>query len=556
MSALRDRLADSLRAFRAVFTNPNLRRVQLAWVGSETGKWLYLIALAVYAYEAGGAAGVGLVALIRTIPTAIAAPFAALLGDRYRRERVMLAATLVRLVTITTAAAAVAVDAPALVVYGLAAFVTLVSTAFRPAQAALLPSLARTPEELTAANVASSTVASVASFIGPAVGGVLLAATSTEIVFLATGGTFLWTAVMVAGIKPGETRRQDSTAEPSGIVGEALAGFRTILVDKDLRLFVGLYGAQAFVGGTLSVLIVVSALELLDLGESGVGFLNSAFGIGGVLGTVVALALVARQKLASDFIFGILLWGVPLALMGLWPNPFVAVVLLGLIGVGETIVEVAGPTLLQRSVPDDVLARVFGALESLLVTTIGLGGMVAPVLIAVFGIRGALGVSGAILPLLALVFWRRLVAIDAAAPAVERQLALLRGAPMFAPLPPATLEQLAGSVALVHVQSGEEIFRQGDPGERFYLIDRGEVEVAVDGRPTRTLGPGDFFGEIALLREVPRTATVTAREVARLYALERDEFIAAVTGHAPSMEAADGVISARLGAFRSALAPE
>lgn len=554
MRAVRDRLAESLRAFREVFTNPNLRRVQLAWVGSETGKWLYLIALLVYAYDAGGASGVGLVAVIRTVPTAIVAPFAALLADRYRRERVMLAATLIRLVTIAGAGVVIALDGPTLVVYGLAAFVTLVSTAFRPAQAALLPSLARTPEELTAANVASSTVASVGSFVGPAVGGLLLAATSIEVVFFATALTFLWTAAMVARIRPERDEAPAARArEPEGIVRESLAGFRTIAGDRNLRLLIGLYGAQAFVGGTLNVLIVVLALESLDLGEAGVGFLNSAFGIGGVLGTLVALALVARQRLASDFMFGIMLWGIPLALMGVWPNPAVAVLMLGLIGVGETVVEVAGPTLLQRSVPQEVLARVFGALESMLVATIGLGGVVAPLLVVALGVRGALLASGAILPILALFFWRRLTAMDRAAPARDR-VPLLQAIPMFALLPPAAVEQLASSLVPTTITARADVVRQGDAGDRFYIVEDGELEVRVDGEVVRTLGPGDYFGEIALLRDVPRTATVRAVTDARLVALDRDEFIAAVTGHSPSREAADAVISSRLGSLRTGLA--
>lgn len=552
LGVIRERTSESIRAFRAVFTNPGLRRVELAWAGSETGKWLYLIALAVYAYDQGGAAAVGLVALIRTVPSALGAPFTALLGDRFRRERVMLIATLVRAGLMAVAAGAVTIEAHALVVYAIAGLVTLVSTAFRPAQAAITPSLARTPEELTAANVASSTIASMGSFVGPAAGGLLLAWTSTEVVFLATSATFLWAALLVSRIRT-ETAPRVRAAEPEGIVREALAGFRTIGADKDLRLLTALYGAQAFVGGALNVLIVVSALELLDIGESGVGFLNSAFGVGGLLGTLLALALVARQRLASDFMLGIVLWGVPLVAMGLWPSPLVAFLLLCLIGVGETVVEVAGPTLLQRSAPDAVLARVFGAVESMLVATIGLGGIVAPVLVSLLGVRGALVATGVLLPVLAVLFWRRVSRIDAAAVVPRRGLELLRGIPIFTALPPATLEQLASSLVPVTVESGQKVFGQGDPGDQFYIVGVGEVEVAIDGKSVRVMGPGEYFGEIALLRDVPRTATISARIDSALFALDRDEFIAAVTGHAPSLEAADAVIGARLGSLRSGI---
>ncbi len=545
---LRGRLSEPFHAFRAVFANPGLRRVELAWAGSETGKWLYIIALSIFAYNAGGATAVGVVALIRTVPAAVGAPFTALLGDRYRRDRVMLAASLTRVAAVGAAAAVTAKGASPLLVYVLAGVVTLTSTAFRPAQAASLPSLARTPDELTAANIASSTIATLSSFVGPAVGGLLFAVTSTEVVFLATAGVFLWSALLVARVRLEKSSAASTLRE--GIAHDAIAGFRAIFSDSNLRVLMGLYTVQAFVGGAFNVFVVVSALELLHLGDSGVGLLNAAFGVGGVLGAAVSLVLLARRRLASDFMLGIVLWGVPLMLMGLWPNLGAALVLLGLVGVGETLVEVAGPTLLQRSVPNAVLARVFGALESLLVTTIGLGGLIAPLVIHLVGVRGGLVASGVLLPAFAAIFWRRLLAIDRGHARPERELDLLRGVAIFAPLPESTLEQVASQLERIRLPAGRDVFRQGDPGDRFYVVAEGDIEVLVDGRSTGTLGPREYFGEIALLRDIPRTASITTRSDVELYALARDDFIAAVTGHAPSLDAADAVIATRLGSLR------
>jgi MFS family permease len=551
--ALRGQLAESISAFRDVFRNADLRRLELAWAGSVAGEWSYVVALAVFAYQAGGATAVGLVGVIRFLPSAVAAPFTALLGDRYPRERVMLGADLVRAFTLAVAAAAVFADAPAGAIYGLAGFVSLVSTAFQPAQAALLPSLARRPEELTAANVASSTIESVGSFAGPALGGLLLALTGTGVVFAATAATFAWSAVLVARIRAGK-RDERQAAAGDGRARTALAGFRLIGSEARLRLLVGLYAAQTLVAGALNVLIVITALELLDLGEAGVGFLNSAVGAGGLAGVVVALALVGRRRLASDFRLGLILWGVPIVLIGVWPERATVFALLALLGIGNTLVDVAGLTLLQRAVPDDVLARVFGVLESLVVGTIGLGAVAAPLLVAVLGVRGALVATGALLPLLAALTWRRLARIDAALTVPQRQLDLLRALPLFAPLPAAAIEHLAASLIPVEVSAGGEIVRQGDPGDRFYVVSEGEVEVAVDGARGATLRAGDSFGEIALLRDVPRTATVTAAGEASLYALERDEFIAAVTGHPASAAAADAVVATRLGSLRPGMA--
>ena len=544
------RLGESLQAFRAVFQNPDLRRLQLAWAGSIIGHWAYGIALAVFAYDQGGVAAVGLVGLVRMLPAAIAAPFMSALADRYPRERIMLISDLTRLLAMAGAAAVALSGGPAGFVYVLGSFEAIMRTAFQPAQSAIIPTLARTPQELTASNVAASTIESVGVFLGPAIGGLLLAATSPGVVFAATAVTYLWSALLVARIR---AERPKPPAVPEHLARQALDGFRVIAVDSKLRLLIGLFAAQTLVAGALNVLIVVTALDLLDLGDAGVGYLNSAIGIGGLLGALAAAALVGRRNLASPFGIGIVLWGVPIALIGLWPEPLPALLLLGLLGVGNTVVDVAGLTLLQRAVPDEILARVFGVLESLAVATIGIGAILAPLLVSAFGARQAMVMTGALLPIVTALFWRRLMQIDQTSKPAE-QLGLLRSLPLFHPLPPATVEQLAASLVPVRVPAGEDVFRQGDSGDRFYVVGDGEVVVSVDGRPVNRLGRGGYFGEIALLRDVPRTATVTAETDTEVLALERDEFIAAVTGHAPTAEVANAVIATRLGGLRPGVA--
>ena len=544
-TSLRRRLRESLRAFAAVFHNEDLRRLELAWSGSIIGQWGYEVALAVFAYRAGGATAVGLVALVRLLPAAVVAPFAALLGDRFRRKRIMVAADLARVIAMAGAAAAVFGGAPPVAVYALAAVAAVTGTAFGPAQSALLPSLARSPEELTAANATSTTLESLGFFVGPALGGLLLAVTSVGAVFAMTAALFLWSAVVLG--RMGGDSRGEPGVEGDSILREALAGFRAIAVERRLRLIVGLYGAQTLAAGVLRVLLVVTALRVLDLGPSGVGFLNSAVGIGALAGMLVMLTLIGTSRLAAVFRLGILLWGVPLALLGIWPSVAAALVLLGVLGVGNTLVDVAGLTLLQRAAPDEVRARVFGVLESVFLGTIAIGAILAPLLTAALGARGALIAAGGGLSLLVLLFWRPLSAAESTAAVPESTLAMLRAIPIFAPLPPVTLEQLASRLSRVHIPAGEVIFSRGDPGDRFYVIGDGEVEIALDGGPPKTLGRGGYFGEIALLRDVPRTGTVTALTEVELYALERDVFIATVTGHAPSAEAADAVIATRLG---------
>ena len=546
-------LAESSRAFRDVFRNPGLRRIELAWAASILGTWAYGIAVVVYAYEQGGATAVGVVGLARWVAAAIASPFAAILGDRYDRRWVMAGSDIARAVLIAGAALAVFADAPPIVIYVIAGGVSVVATAFRPAEAALIPSLARTPEELTAANVAASTIESVGIFGGPAIGGLLLAAAGTGVVFLVTGGAMLWSAFLIARIRPGIEVEDSGEREPVSVLDELLAGFRAIAHERRTRFLVGLFSAQTFVDGMLSVLIVVIALKLLDTGQAGVGFLNSAVGVGGLLGALAAAALVGRRRQAADFGLGIFIWGVPIALVAIWPNQAFVLVLLAVVGIGNTIVDVSGMTLLQRSAPDDVLARVFGVLESVLLLTGALGAIAAPLLLNWLGTRGALIVAGSLLPLVVIPAWPRLNAIDRATEVPVERLELLRANPIFAPLPASTLEQLAHALEEVPAPAGEEIVRQGESGDRFYLIKQGGFDVYVDGEPVQSLETGDSFGEIALLRNVPRTATVRARTEAVLYALDRRHFLAAVTGFGPSLSAAEGIIGMRQGTGRAGI---
>jgi MFS family permease len=548
--ALRERLRDTGRSFGRVFRNPNIRRIEGAWAASVMAHWSYGIALAVFAYRDGGAAAVGLIGLVRFLPSAIASPFAAVLSDRFRRERVIVTAELTRALLLGATTAVVVLDGPPALVYVLAGFVAVAYSAVRPAQAALLPSLATTPQELTAANVTSSTIESLGVFGGPAIGGILLAATSPDVVFGAAAGAFLLAALLVSRVHVESEQERREARE--GMLAEFAAGFVTLAHEKGLRVLVLLLVSQTLVAGALNVLLVVSALELLDLGEEGVGFLNSAVGIGGLVGAVVAAALIGR-RLTSNFLIGILLWGIPIGLIGVFPEPVPALFFLALVGLGNTLVDVSAFTLLQRAVPDDVLARVFGAVQGLWVATIGVGAIVTPLLIAAVGVRGALMITGAFLPILAGLFRGRLSQLDEV-PVPERELALLHGIDLFAPLPAPTLESLARALIPVRLKAGDELFRQGDIGDRYYIVADGVVEILVDGQVVRDTGPGGYFGEIALLRDIPRTATVRAKNDVELLALDRDDFIAAVTGHAASAEAADSVIAARLGSLRPGLA--
>jgi MFS family permease len=550
---LRRHVRDSAAALAAVFRNADLRRAEGAWAASNVSGWAYGVASGFYAFQQGGATAVGVVAAVRLALTAATTPFLSLLADRFRRKVVLVGSDLVRAAGLGGAALAVHLSAPSVVVYALTVLVMIANSSFRPAHAALVPSLADRPEELTAANVAGSTIESAGVFVGPALGGLLLGLTGVAVVFLAAAGAFLLSAFLVLRIeRPEPARAVDGEAEPGGVFRGVADGFETVLRDSRVRLIVGLVSVQTLVSGALNVLIVAMALELLDMGRSGVGYLNAAVGVGGLVG---ALALLAQtRRLGLTLAIGVLLWGVPIALIGIWPSTVAALLLLGVVGFGNSLVDVPAFTLLQRATPNDVLARVFGVLETAILVMVALGAALAPLLIHVGGLRGALIVTGAFLPIVTVLVWRPLRALDAATQEPRRALELLEGIPLFTPLSAATLEAVAANLVPITVPAGSAVVREGETGDRFYIVDSGRLEATQDARHLRDLVDGDFFGEIALLRDVRRTATVTAASEVRLLALDREEFVAVITGHPDSAAAADAAIATRLGSLRPSIA--
>ena len=322
-----------------------------------------------------------------------------------------------------------------------------------------------------------------------------------------------------------------------------VAGFRALARSPRARLLTGLAAAQAFVRGCLNVLIVVLVFRSLDGGAAEVGYLTAAMGAGGLIGAIGAMTLGAR-RLAVVFGVALVFWGLPIALMAPGPYFVAALGLLAIIGAANAVEDVAVITLLQRTVPDELLTRVLGLFWGLAMGGVALGSIAAPALVDAAGPRPAFVAVGLILPALTLVTYRRLVEIDrAVAPGPE--LDLIEQVPMFAPLSIAVKERLAGTLVAVPVQAGELVIRTGDVGDRFYIVAAGELDVDVDGVHSTT-GQGDYFGEIALLRDVPRTATVTATVDSQLYALEREAFLEAVTGHAAAHAAGQEVAEARL----------
>ena len=543
------RMAGSVAALQAVYDNRPLRRVELAFLGFSVAEWAIWIPILVFAYNRGGVFEAGLVALVQLAPAALIAPLAASFGDRYPRDRVLLAAYLLQSLSVAAIAAALVAGAPVAIVYGLAMLANAAITLTRPVQAAIFPSLARTPAELTAANIVGGAVETIAILAGPAITGVVLQAFGPLPVFVAASLVLMACALLVVGLPRMlvEGDRPTSTARGlRGALREALAGFPMLAREPNPRSVVVVLGSSAVLWGTLDVLLVVLALETLSIGQAGVGFLNAALGAGGIAGAAIAVLLIGRPKLAGPFAMGVLLWGAALAAVGLFALPFAAAALLALAGLGRVVMDVAGRTLLQRVSPDALLSRVFGVLEGIHMGSFAVGSILAPLLVGLAGARGAFAASGLGLVAVIAISWPRLVRIDTAGLVRPRELAALRGVPFFLPLNGPALERLAAALIPVDASAGTAIITQGERGDRFYIITAGEVVVTVDGKPVRTLGAGQSFGEIALLRDIPRTASVLAVGPVELLALDRHHFVEAVTGQPASSLAADEVIHAHL----------
>jgi MFS family permease len=542
-----DALRRSLRAVVVVFHNPEMRRLQLAWGAESLAIWSFAIALGVYAFDVGGTTGVGIAALVRLLPGAFAAPFGGLIGDRSSRRTVLMLSALGTSALLGAATAAVAVGAPVAVVFALAGLSTVAASPYVPAEGALMPLVARTPQELSAANVAHSVLDNLGFLVAGIASGALLATASPQAVFGMAAGAGLIATLLLARLTP--DARPAYARETSGtVVAEMAEGARSLLGDARLRLVGITLTLLVFFEGAADVLAVIVALDLLGLGQGAVGYLNAAWGIGALLGGGALAVLLHRGQLTAGLVLGCALTGASLALPALWVVAAAGYLAWFWIGAGYTLVEVVARTLLQRLGSDETLARALAFLETSRFAAMAVGSIAVPALIALLGVRETVIAVALILPAFALARWSALRALEIGAPVHAERFRLLRQHPIFTPLPIDTLERLSHDLVPVVPAPGEAVVTQGQPGDRFYLIEAGEVEVLVNGVPHRRQSEGECFGEIALLTDVPRTATVTALDGCRLLALERGQFISAVTGHRRSDEAAAAVVEGRLAA--------
>jgi len=540
-------------AVRDILRNPAIRRIEIAWTAGTAADWAFLVVLLVVAYDEGGTLAVGILGAVRVLPAIVAAPFATSLVGRFRGDRVLTAINVLRCGGAVATAFVVAADLPVEVTYVLAGVVAGAGSLVRPIQNALLPALARTPGELVASNVASSVGEGLGTFAGPLLAGALVASTGSVQASVIVAAVFAGAAAAVTGVRfEGDTDARGGASASGG--SRARLGEIPQLLRRypAASLVVGDFVAQVFVRGVFIALTVAVSIELLDLGEGGVGMLNAAVGLGGLAGALGSLRLAGGARLGAVFVIALAAWGLPLVVIGAWPVAAVAFVGLFVTGVSNAILDVSGFTLVQRGVGNEDRVTMFAVMEGLFGVGLLTGSLAAPALDALVGTQGALVAAGAVLPLCALLSGRTIRrAASGRDPVAEEHLVLLRSNELFAPLPLTALDRLSEGMTPRSFEPGEVVMRKGEPGDHYVLIEEGRLDVTDGGRTLATLGPGDGVGEIALLREVPRTATATAATHVAAYTIDAPVFLDAVAGPAAAA-AAERLVASRLERSRTA----
>jgi len=552
---LSSRLRAGARAFAVNLRSPALRRAQLSFGAMWASECCATVAVSVVAYRDGGAPAVALVAVVRMLPAALVAPFAATLADRHRRDHVLVGVGFVRATTLGAAAALLAAGAPSAPVYASIAAATMAQTLYRPAHSALLPALCRTPEELTSANVMRGLLDSLATLAGPLGAAGLIAVGGAQAALAACALASLASALLLIRLRYEHPRDQRA---PSGAgARQVVEGLRALGADPGLRLIAVLGLVQTLLRGCATVLVVVVAIELLGGGDADVGMLNAAIGLGAVAGSLIASTITWNGRHARCLGIGVALWGAPLTIVAGTPEAAAALLLFAAIGAGNALVDIGGFTLAARLAPDAVMARAFAALEGLFTLGVALGAAVTPPAIALLGSRGALLALGLVAPAAVATAWPALRALDRRMAKRDADIAVLHQVAALRCLPHSTVEHLAASLHRVVFAPGATVFEEGQAGESFYIVTAGHAEVTRGGGHVAQLGPGNCFGEIPLLpSDPPCTATVRATHDTALHVgvLARDRLVAAVTAFASSAKLAENLVPVRLPATATATA--
>jgi MFS family permease len=544
-------VGDARRSWAGVPGDPRMRRVLLAYAFgalAEFGTWL---AILLVAYGLGGATLTGLASVAMLLPAVLLVPLLASVGDRIPRDRALAITYVLIMLTALATGLLLLAKAPFWVVLLGGAANTVAISLMRPMHFAALPLIARAPGDLVSANATSSLLDGLALFVGSAAAGAAVAWLGAWLALIVGAGLVAVSALLVRGLGLPVARVQDGDGGEE--IRAALQGLAALRASPGALALLALLASSDVVQGSNETLSVVFNDQVLGNDASTAGILFGAAGLGLALGGGLLAGLASRRRLAPLVLAGALVVGgaqVVISQLGaLWPVG--AVMMLG--GLGVAVITTSARTLLQRTTDDAVLARVLAVQEGVSLGGIMVGALIAPPLVAWLGPRGAFVPLGLAVCAIGVASYRALHRLEAGATVHLREVTLLSRVPFLATLPPYELERLAQSARWVTAEPGEVVVRQGEVGEAYYLVAEGELGVIVDGtRRPHTLVAGDGFGEIALLRRVPRTATVTALSRCSLLVVGSAAFLAAVTGSPQATGLADRASSERLTGDRGA----
>jgi hypothetical protein len=532
------------RVIGVVARNRSLARLVLAYavmIVAEFGQWLALI---VYAYLRGGTSAAGLVAILQLLPSMLLAPLISARLSRLGPGRLLLVAYLAATATLACCGGAILAGAPVAVVYAAAMAFSLSLGVSRPLHHVLMPLVVRHPDELTAANVATSWSEGVGTLVGPALAGLLIGVDGAGLVCAVLAGLCL-SAALLARVQPLRASAENAEEE-EGVLGSLLAAARVTLSRQNTRALIAFPAGAAAIEGAIDLLVVVLAVQILGIGPGAAGYLSAAFGAGGLLGAGAAVLLVGR-RLARPLVAAALLGALALGALALTSTTLVAVILLVIVGATRSVQSVAAQTLLQRSTPLDVIVCAFALIESLRDLGMAFSALVVPLLIGLGGAKLAFVGMACFAPLAVLAAGRRIRRIDQEASIPVVEMGVLRNMEIFSALPAASLETLAREASYQTVHPGTAIISEGDTGDSYYAITHGSVLVTIGGREIRRMDSGQGFGEIALLHSVMRTATVAATSETTLLRVGREAFLTAMRAHANVSAAAETVARELLG---------
>jgi MFS family permease len=526
--------------FRRVLAYRDFRLLLSGFAISQAGDWLYNAALIAFIFEETGSAGwIAAASVVRLGPYVLFGAIGGEIGDRFDRRRVMIASDLLRAGLMVAVSAVAAMSAPMGVALVLVFLSSTASTAFEPAAEATIPSVVK-EDDLAPANAVLGTVENVAIAVGPAIGGVLTVLGPIYLAFAINGLSFLASAACISALSVRAKVRAETGR--TSLRRRILDGVRTISGSPGIAAIVLLTVAAAFIYGEQIVLLALVSDELLGTGAGGVGFLFAAIGVGGILAAGVTSRLAEDPRPGRALALATVALGAPLVVLGWIRAPILAYAVMAASGAGGIAFDVVAITMLQRLVPENVLARVFGLLDSLAVSGMIVGSLVAPILVTAFGLETTLVVTGLLLPAMVAVSLRRLRLLEKKTSEVARDLEpiveSLRSLGIFDGAPVQTLELLARNVGNVHVKPGQIVIREGEPADHLYVVRSGEFAVystrggATPAMKVNSLKAGDYFGEIGLVQGVPRTATVEAASEAALYRIDGQDFLRTV-GRAP-----------------------